>query len=90
MLTTLKSAFLEHPRAVKETYAQHMVFALRFSGRLFLAAMAALVHAVFPFLFEKTASRMIAAMYAQTSNRSVALDGLNGHLLSRKDPNERA
>ena len=33
------------------------------------AAGAALIHAVIPCLFEKTASRMIATMYAQTHNR---------------------
>jgi hypothetical protein len=38
MLTTVKSAFLDHPRAVDESYMQHMIFAIRFSGRLFLAA----------------------------------------------------
>jgi hypothetical protein len=79
MLTTVKSAFLDHPRAVDESYMQHMIFAIRFSGRLFLAALAALVHAVFPFLFEKTASRMIGEMYAQTRNRGVAPHGLDGH-----------
>jgi hypothetical protein len=46
-----------------------MRFALGFSGRLALAAGAALVHAVLPFLFERTASRMIAEMYARTGNR---------------------
>jgi hypothetical protein len=56
-----------------------MIFAIRFSGRLFLAALAALVHAVFPFLFEKTASRMIGEMYGQTRTRGVAPHGLDGH-----------
>lgn len=69
MLSTVKSAFLDHPRSVDESYIQHMAFALRFASRLFVAAVAALVHALFPFLFEKTASRMIGEMYAQTRNR---------------------
>jgi hypothetical protein len=46
-----------------------MAFAGKFSGKLFLAGFCALVHAVLPFLFEKTASRMIAEMYARTHNR---------------------
>ena len=69
MIASLKSLFLTHPRSVDESYLQHMAFAGRFSGKLFLAAMAALVHAVLPFLFERTASRMIAEMYARTHNR---------------------
>jgi len=69
MVAAMKSLFLTHPQSVDESYAEHMAFAGRFSGKLFLAAGAALVHAVLPFLFEKTASRMIAEMYARTKNR---------------------
>ena len=69
MVAAMKSLFLTHPRSVDESYAEHMAFAGRFSGKLFLAAGVALVHAVLPFLFEKTASRMIAEMYARTKNR---------------------
>lgn len=61
--------FLNHPRTVDESYFEHAVFAAGFSGRLFLAALAAAVHAVIPCLFEKTASRMIAQMYNRTHNR---------------------
>ena len=69
MIATMKSLFLAHPRSVDENYFEHMAFAGRFSGKLFLAAFCALVHAVLPFLFERTASRMIAEMYARTHNR---------------------
>ncbi len=69
MVAAMKSLFLTHPRSVDESYVEHMVFAGRFSGTLLLAAGAALVHAFLPFLFEKTASRMIARMYQRTKNR---------------------
>lgn len=69
MIAQFKTLFLSHPRSVDESYLEHMAFAGRFSGRLFLAAFAALVHAVLPFMFEKTASTMIAEMYARTHNR---------------------
>ncbi len=65
----LKRVFIDHPQSVNETYLEHMVFAGGFAGRLFLAAGAALIHALVPCLFEKTASRMIRTMYTQTSNR---------------------
>mgnify|MGYP000745973485 CR=1 FL=1 len=42
--------FLDHPQSVDETFFQHMRFALRFSGALFAAAGAALVHALYPWL----------------------------------------
>jgi hypothetical protein len=69
MITATKKLFLTHPQSVDESYLEHMAFASRFSGKLFLAAGAALVHAVLPFMFEKTASGMIAEMYARTHNR---------------------
>ena len=65
----ISRVFLAHPRCGDENYLEHMIFAGRFSLRLFAAGAAALVHAVIPCLFEKTASRMIAEMYARTQNR---------------------
>ncbi|MEO1138548.1 MAG: DUF6356 family protein [Pseudomonadota bacterium] len=65
----LSNLFLNHPRSVDETYIEHARFAAGFSLKLFGAACCALVHAVLPFAFEKTASRMIAEMYAKTHNR---------------------
>ncbi|NNL19298.1 MAG: hypothetical protein HKP37_11215, partial [Boseongicola sp.] len=61
--------FFDHPASVDESYGQHARFAFGFSMKLFAAAGAALVHAVIPCLFEKTASRMVADLYARTHNR---------------------
>lgn len=61
--------FTDHPSSVDETYFEHMRFAGWFSGTLFLAALAALVHAILPFLFEKTAGRMVASLYERTHKR---------------------
>ncbi len=69
MIAAMKSLFITHPQSVDESYVEHMAFAGRFSAVLFLAAGAALVHAVLPFAFEKTASRMIAQLYEHTHNR---------------------
>ncbi|MEM9061394.1 MAG: DUF6356 family protein [Pseudomonadota bacterium] len=68
-MTRILTAFTAHPASVDETYAEHFRFALRFSGTLFLAAGAALIHALLPFCFEKTASRIVARLYARTHNR---------------------
>ncbi len=61
--------FLNHPRGVDETYFQHLVFAGRFALLLFGAGLAALVHALVPCLFEKTASRLIEKMHARIVGR---------------------
>ncbi len=61
--------FMNHPASVDETYGEHARLAFGFLMKLFGAGLAALVHAVIPCLFEKTASGMIAEMYAKTHNR---------------------
>ena len=61
--------FQEHPASVDETYFGHMRFALGFAGALFVAAGAALVHALIPPLFETTASRKVKALHARIMNR---------------------
>lgn len=65
----IRQIFLHHPASVDETYTEHAAFAGRFALRLFLASCAAAVHAVIPCLFEKTASRIVADLYAKTHNR---------------------
>jgi hypothetical protein len=65
----LQRYFLAHPASVDETFLQHMAFALRFSGSLFLAAGAALVHAFVPSLCERTASRIVTRLHARMHNR---------------------
>lgn len=64
-----KRIFLDHPATVDETFLQHMAFALRFAGLLLAAGAAALVHAFIPCLFAKTASKIIATLYARTHDR---------------------
>ena len=69
MRAVLSRVFLDHPASVEESYFEHLMFAGRFAGTLFLAAMAALVHALIPSLFDKTASNLIRRMYAKIENR---------------------
>ena len=65
----LSRAFLDHPRSVDESYFQHLAFAARFALLLAAAAGAALVHALIPCMFQKTASGIIATLYQRTHNR---------------------
>lgn len=61
--------FKAHPASVDETYLEHMAFASRFALALLAAAAAAAIHAFLPFLFERTASRIVARLHARTHNR---------------------
>ncbi len=61
--------FLNHPHSVDETYVEHLVFAGKFGLKLIAAGFCSIIHAIIPCVFEKTASRMIADMYARTHNR---------------------
>ena len=49
--------FTKHPNDVNETYFEHMKCAFTFFYTLLGLSIAALVHAIFPFLFQTTASR---------------------------------
>jgi hypothetical protein len=66
---SLKRMFTEHPEAVGETYFEHMGVALSFAGPLLAAGMAALVHAVLPFLCVTTASGTVKRLHVRMMNR---------------------
>ena len=68
-MTTFRKLFLDHPASVQETYLEHSRFAFGFSAQLFGAAFAALVHALVPALYEKTASTKVAELYERTRYR---------------------
>ena len=69
----MKQLFTDHPATVGETYGQHMGSALSFAGPLFVAACCCLVHAVLPFVFEKTASGKVQDLYRRmVTNRHSA------------------
>lgn len=55
--------FTEHPASVGESYGEHFGQAMRFSGRMLIGAFCCAVHAVFPFLFEKTGSTCITDLH---------------------------
>lgn len=69
-MSRITSLFTAHPASVDESFVEHFFFAMKFAMLLFAAAGAALVHAILPFMFEKTASKIIAKLYARTHNRS--------------------
>ena len=58
--------FTRHPQSVGETYFEHLGMAAGFALTLLAAAFVCAVHAVLPFMFEKTGGRMIAELYRRT------------------------
>jgi len=56
--------FTAHPASVGETYGEHFRFAMAFGVRMTLGGLAALVHAVLPFLLITTASRALERLNA--------------------------
>jgi hypothetical protein len=66
---TLNRLFTAHPRAVGESYVEHMKVALSFAGPMAAGAAAAFVHAFLPFLFVTTTSAIVKRLYARMTNR---------------------
>ena len=63
------SLFTDHPASVDETYGEHMMFAWRFSFRLFKACAKAFLHGLFPFMFETAASDEVKTLARELSTR---------------------
>jgi hypothetical protein len=61
----LHALFLSHPRAVGESYTDHLTTALEFGLRLILAGCACVIHAFIPALFERTASLEVVRLHAR-------------------------
>jgi len=61
----LQRLFTEHPESVGETYGEHLLRAWLFGGRMVLAGVACMVHALLPFLFVRTGSQAIEELNAR-------------------------
>jgi len=61
----LQRMFTEHPASVGETYGQHLVHASYFGGRMVLAGLACMLHALLPFIFVRTGSEAIEQLNAR-------------------------
>ena len=57
--------FTEHPESVGETYGEHMVRASCFGGRMVVAGLACMVHALLPFIFVHSGSQAIDELHAR-------------------------
>lgn len=67
----LAALFVDHPKAVGETYLAHLRVSWRFSSQLLVAGLAGMIHGLAPGLFERTASTMVRKLHAQLPARGV-------------------
>ena len=67
----ISNIFTAHPHSIGESYFEHMLFALQFSGLLLFAGFAALVHALLPFCFEKTAGNILVHLVERMQVREL-------------------
>ena len=67
---SLPRSFVDHPRSVGESYAEHFTVATGFGLRLIAAGLACLVHACVPGWFTRTGSRAVRALAAELEERA--------------------
>jgi hypothetical protein len=63
--------FLEHPRAVGETYFQHQRRAFGFAGQLIKAGLACALHAIAPRLFVRAASATVDRLHDEMARHGL-------------------
>ena len=64
----MSNPFTSHPNSVNETYWEHFSFALCFGCKMTFGGMAAMLHAIFPFMFVNTASKLCDELQEQRQN----------------------
>ena len=62
--------FTRHPDEVGESYGAHFAAAAGFGLRMIAGGLACLVHAVLPFLFERTGSETVRGLNATLCKRA--------------------
>ena len=65
-----RSAFVDHPRSVGETYREHFAMASGFGLRLICAGLACLVHACVPAWFTRSGSRAVQGLARELEQRT--------------------
>lgn len=63
------SWFTKHPQEVKMNYLQHMGYAFSVAGRMGMVTICCFIHALFPFLFTDTTSKMVDTLHEEFKNR---------------------
>ncbi len=69
-MSKIAALFTDHPGTVDESYFEHLAFASWIGGMALLAALAAFAHALLPFAFDHTASRIITRLNDTCTDRA--------------------
>lgn len=64
--------FLAHPQTVGETYPEHAGIAGRFGAVMVIGGIKCLIHAIFPAVFERSASDCVAKLNSELTRRRAA------------------
>jgi hypothetical protein len=62
---SIQRLFTQHPESVGESYGEHLVRASVFGGRMVVAGIACMLHALLPFVFVRTGSVAVEELHAQ-------------------------
>jgi hypothetical protein len=69
----LKKLFTDHPNEMGESYIDHLFCASIYGVRMVLAGFAAIIHSIFPFLFQTTASDLAKEITGDVRTRKSEL-----------------
>ena len=58
----MRNIFTDHLKSVGENYFEHFLKSFSFGMKLLYIALGAFIHAIFPFLFEHSASDKVAEL----------------------------
>ena len=84
MRDSIQRWFVEHPRSIGESYAEHFVAAWRFAMTMVAGGFACFVHALVPALFERTGSGAVKRLHAEMTSRQPG-----AHRPAHEDPRWR-
>jgi hypothetical protein len=65
MFDRIRAQFTDHPKALGESYVEHMGMAFGFGRAMLLGGLACLLHGIFPFLCVKTGSDTIRELHSR-------------------------
>ena len=66
----MRNPFTAHPHDVGESYLEHGLFACRYGVKMTAGGIAAFIHGLLPFLFQKTGSRITRELNATLEESS--------------------
>lgn len=58
----MRNIFTKHPHEIGESYFEHMKFASQFGFSMIIGGFACFIHALLPFIFQKTGSNVLLKM----------------------------